>query len=277
MYRSLAEDGDFPVISNTRRGNRRNITNHNSSRNNNRTSNPSVQPIATPTLDPGINTRNDNTSSTVAELADSNRDADDVMGILRRLGGIMGSNSEAKCKIGFEYQSCQILMLHIASKWQSILKILRNPDPFIQLEALNQLNEILVIATEDMMGGFPATSICTELASVLTMEHNPEIMLIGCRTVSNMLEAYPATIMSVMNSGLVPLLCAKLLNIDYMDVAEQALSVRFPQNTVPLSDNFLDFTEDLLRDAGNYTQRMSIECVSYVSGLLSYRSVLYFF
>lgn len=50
-------------------------------------------------------------------------------------------------------------------------------------------------------------------------------MLLACRCLANLMEALPASTANVVYGGAVPILCQKLLEIHFIDLAEQALSV----------------------------------------------------
>ena len=56
------------------------------------------------------------------------------------------------------------------------------------------------------------------------MEYNPEMMLLACRCLCNMIEALPGSAAVVIENGAAPILTAKMLNIEYIDLAEQALT-----------------------------------------------------
>ena len=51
------------------------------------------------------------------------------------------------------------------------------------------------------------------------------MMLLACRCLANLLEALPNSVNAIVYAGAVPVLCAKLLEIQYIDLAEQTLSV----------------------------------------------------
>lgn len=57
-------------------------------------------------------------------------------------------------------------------------------------------------------------------------ESNVQMMLLACRCLANLMEALPGSAHSVVYAGAVPVLCSKLLEIQYIDLAEQTLSVR---------------------------------------------------
>ena len=50
------------------------------------------------------------------------------------------------------------------------------------------------------------------------------MMLLACRCIANLMEALPQSTANVVYGGAVPILCQKLLEIHYIDLAEQALS-----------------------------------------------------
>lgn len=58
-------------------------------------------------------------------------------------------------------------------------------------------------------------------------ESNVQMMLLACRCLANLMEALPGSAHSVVYAGAVPVLCSKLQDIQYIDLAEQTLSVSF--------------------------------------------------
>ncbi|TIA43596.1 hypothetical protein D6C78_00138 [Aureobasidium pullulans] len=128
---------------------------------------------------------------------------------------------------------------------QGILENLRaKDDPSVQMIALTELSEILLVSNEDNLAGhFSPDSFVKELVDLMqpndfTGEENPEMMLLACRCIANLMEALPQATASVVYGGAVPILCQKLIEIQYIDVAEQALStlekisVEFPASIV---------------------------------------------
>ncbi|EME50326.1 hypothetical protein DOTSEDRAFT_69002 [Dothistroma septosporum NZE10] len=131
------------------------------------------------------------------------------------------------------------------SRLRGLLEQLRaKDDPSMQLIALQELSELLLVSNEDNLAGhFAPDQYVKELVTLMqpnefTGEENPEIMLLACRCIANMMEALPAATASVVYGGAVPILCQKLLEIHYIDLAEQALStlekisVEFPSSIV---------------------------------------------
>ena len=121
----------------------------------------------------------------------------------------------------------------VSSKLRDILGNLKQKDdPSVQLIALQELSEILLVSTEDNLSGhFSSDQFVKELVALMQPsefgEENPEMMLLACRCIANLMEALPPSTANVVYGGAVPVLCQKLLEIQYIDVAEQALSVSF--------------------------------------------------
>jgi E3 ubiquitin-protein ligase TRIP12 len=132
-----------------------------------------------------------------------------------------------------------------AARLRSILEQLRaKDDSSTQLVALSELSELLLVSNEDNLAGhFAPDQFVKELVTLMqpndfTGEENPEVMLLACRCIANLMEALPAATASVVYGGAVPVLCQKLLEIHFIDLAEQALttlekiSVEFPSSIV---------------------------------------------
>jgi E3 ubiquitin-protein ligase TRIP12 len=125
------------------------------------------------------------------------------------------------------------MMSGVSSRLRDILTNLKQKeDASVQLIALQELSEILLVSTEDNLSGhFSPDAFVKELVSLMhteePAEENPEMMLLACRCLANLMEALPASIANVVYGGAVPVLCQKLLEIHFIDLAEQALSVSF--------------------------------------------------
>ncbi|KAK4549424.1 hypothetical protein LTR36_006421 [Oleoguttula mirabilis] len=158
-------------------------------------------------------------------------------GYLGRFGGGSGLSSSLRALSG--------MMAGTNSRLRNILEQLRTKeDQSVQLIALQELSELLLVSNEDNLAGhFVPDQYVKELVILMqpndfTGEENPEIMLLACRCIANMMEALPASTASVVYGGAVPILCQKLLEIHFIDLAEQALStlekisVEFPSSIV---------------------------------------------
>lgn len=58
-------------------------------------------------------------------------------------------------------------------------------------------------------------------------EESLEAQMLACRCLANLMEALPGCAHTVVYHGAVPVLCGKLIEIQYIDLAEQTLSVSF--------------------------------------------------
>ena len=132
----------------------------------------------------------------------------------------------------------------VSQRLREILENLRQKDdPSVQLIALQELSEILLVSNEDNLSGhFSPDQFIKELVQLMRAnEHgheNPDIMLLACRCIANLMEALPPSTANVVYGGAVPILCEKLLEISFIDLAEQSLStlekisVEFPSAIV---------------------------------------------
>jgi E3 ubiquitin-protein ligase TRIP12 len=141
------------------------------------------------------------------------------------------------------------MMSGMSSRFKDILNSLRrNDNPTMQLVALEELSNLLLVSNEDNLSGhFAPDPYIKELvalmqANPLTGEENPELMLLACRCIANLMEAMRGSVANVVYGGAVPVLCQKLLDIQYIDVAEQALST--------LSKISVDFPASIVREGG---------------------------
>lgn len=128
------------------------------------------------------------------------------------------------------------MMSNVHGTLKTILPNLRNnQDPTMQHIALQELAELLAISTEETLAGYLAPEpYVVELIKILKggpenspFGDNPDIMLLASRCLANLMEALPQSTGTVVYGGAVPVLCSKLLEIQYIDLAEQALSVCF--------------------------------------------------
>ncbi|KAI8082723.1 uncharacterized protein BX664DRAFT_387876 [Halteromyces radiatus] len=142
------------------------------------------------------------------------------------------------------------VMSGMSGQFRNILENLSNSDDQTQqLIALQELAETLSISSEENLTGFfqcdafvkelvkimkgsnadptlGATEDDMMLAIALSEQYgggNPELMLLACRCLSNLLDVLPSAASSVVSHGAIEVLCDKLKSIQYIDLAEQAL------------------------------------------------------
>ncbi|KAI9510528.1 hypothetical protein F5148DRAFT_1274737 [Russula earlei] len=165
-------------------------------------------------------------------------------------------------------------------------------DPTTRVVTLQELSELLSISTEDTLAGsFQVDAFVRELVKILggtgnaaddddgdddddSHEHdedaqlaavlalsgggqyhgdeNLEAQVLAARCLANLMEALPGVAHTVVYHGAIPVLCSKLIEISYIDLAEQTLSTlekiseEFPssiirENGLAALLNYLDF------------------------------------
>jgi E3 ubiquitin-protein ligase TRIP12 len=140
------------------------------------------------------------------------------------------------------------MMTGMSSRLRDILCNLRaKDDPSLQLIALQELSDLLLVSNEDNLSGqFSPDPYVKELVTLMKPnqfgEENPEIMLLACRSLANLMEALRGSVANVVYGGAVPILCQKLLDIQFIDLAEQALST--------LAKISIDFPASIVREGG---------------------------
>jgi hypothetical protein len=150
-------------------------------------------------------------------------------------------------------------------------------DDSTSLQSATELSELLLMSAEDNFSGFPYSEFLAACAELLHREHNPELMVWSARCLTNVVEAMPrAAGYIAQNSGLIAELCAKLMNIEYMELAEQSLLVLF-QLSCFVHSHVLKFSPCFNAGSANHregTTRRRGSCKRYIgsaliSGILS--------
>lgn len=106
---------------------------------------------------------------------------------------------------------------------KSILAMLRDEDEGQYLTGLTELCEYLAVATEETMVSFPMDQTVPILINFLGRESNPDVMLLAARALTNLADVFPPACSYIIRHGAVSAFCARLLNIEYIDLAEQSL------------------------------------------------------
>lgn len=155
-------------------------------------------------------------------------------------------------------------------------------DPTAQLMALQELSEALSLASEDTLAGYfqteafvrelvyimggpkpPAPSNAGADASTVKQEGGTDdvededmlqalaaagladqgtMVLLACRCLANLIEAMPHTAHTVVSCGAVPVLLSKLMEIEFIDLAEQTLQT--------LEKVSVDYPTSIIREGG---------------------------
>ncbi|CAE7224785.1 unnamed protein product [Rhizoctonia solani] len=211
-----------------------------------------------------------------------------------------------------DFRALGSYMLSLSSRLKTILgNIKPSASPTVRLMALQELSEILSMSTEDTLAGyFQVDSFVGELvrimggkdtgadddddeavneededaslAAALALsaggfpgDDNLEAQVLACRCLANLMEALPGCAHTVVYHGAVPVLCSKLIDIQYIDLAEQTLSTlekiseEYPSAIVREGGlaallNFLDFfstnvQRTALQAAANCCRNVSID------------------
>nr|XP_043626626.1 E3 ubiquitin-protein ligase UPL3 [Erigeron canadensis] len=113
---------------------------------------------------------------------------------------------------------------HQSGRLKKILSGLRaDGEEGKQVEALTQLCDMLSIGTEDSLSTFSVDSFVPVLVGLLNHESNPDIMLLAARGITHLCDVLPSSCAAVVHYGAVSCFVARLLTIEYMDLAEQSL------------------------------------------------------
>lgn len=78
--------------------------------------------------------------------------------------------------------------------------------------------------TNSQTSSFLSASLARQV-NCLQAEHNPDVMLLAARALTVLADVLPASAGSIVRHGAVPHLVSRLLNIEYIDLAEQSLQV----------------------------------------------------
>ncbi|RDX51248.1 hypothetical protein OH76DRAFT_1401563 [Lentinus brumalis] len=235
--------------------------------------------------------------------------------------GLTGNEPSAMSIFG-DYRQLGSYMMGISGRLKTMLNNIKpTADPTTRLLTLQELSELLSISTEDTLAGsFQVEAFIRELvrilggtgneedegddddgieqdedaalAAALAMsagggayqgDENLEAQVLACRCLANLMEALPGVAHTVVYHGAIPVLCSKLIEISYIDLAEQTLSTlekiseEFPSSIVREGGlaallNYLDFfsiavQRTALQAASNCCRNVSIEHFPMIRGV----------
>ncbi|KAF9563919.1 hypothetical protein CPC08DRAFT_632025 [Agrocybe pediades] len=238
------------------------------------------------------------------------------------VGSIPGGMDEATALAIFgDYRQFGSYMMSLSSRLKTMLNNIKpTADPTTRLLTLQELSELLSISTEDTLAGsFQVEQFVRELVKILGgrgadededdeeggAEHdedaalaaalamssggayqgdeNLEAQVLACRCLANLMEALPGVAHTVVYHGAIPVLCNKLIEISYIDLAEQTLSTlekiseEFPSSIVREGGlaallNYLDFfsiavQRTALQAASNCCRNVSSEHFPMIRGV----------
>ncbi|KAK7025056.1 ubiquitin fusion degradation protein 4 [Favolaschia claudopus] len=214
-----------------------------------------------------------------------------------------------------DYRQFGSYMLSLSSRLKTMLTNIKpTADPTTRLVTLQELSELLSISTEDTLAGsFQVEQFVRELVKILDEDEdgdeepreqdedaalaaalamsgggyqgddNLEAQVLACRCLANLMEALPGVAHTVVYHGAIPVLCSKLIEISYIDLAEQTLSTmekiseEFPSSIVREGGlsallNYLDFfsiavQRTALQAASNCCRNVSPEHSAQILGV----------
>ncbi|XP_043205178.1 E3 ubiquitin-protein ligase TRIP12-like isoform X2 [Amphibalanus amphitrite] len=95
-------------------------------------------------------------------------------------------------------------------------------DESLQLQAVVELGQLLVMASEDTLGAFPAGKFVPPITRLIQTDRGDDLVTQACRTLTHLLELVPHS--SAAAVAALPALLQQLRAISSMEVAEQALA-----------------------------------------------------
>ncbi|KAJ0503251.1 putative HECT domain, armadillo-like helical, HECT, E3 ligase catalytic domain-containing protein [Helianthus annuus] len=109
-------------------------------------------------------------------------------------------------------------------KFKRVLSVLsgETEEP-AQENALRELCEILSFCTDSSLSSLMANSLSPVLIKLAGHESNPEIMLLSIRALTYLCDTHSRSSSFIVRYNGIPVLCQRLLAIEYVDVAEQCL------------------------------------------------------
>ncbi|KAL3613951.1 E3 ubiquitin-protein ligase upl3 [Castilleja foliolosa] len=161
-----------------------------------------------------INDNDNDGEGGVGNLSSSLASSSALQGLLRRIGANL-DDFLPSAALGSSRQNETLKKI--------LLELRADGEEGKQVEALTQLSDMLSIGTEDSLGGFSLDSFVPVLVGLLGCESNPDIMLLAARALTHLVEALPSSCATLVRYGAVACFVARLLTIEYMDLAEQSL------------------------------------------------------
>jgi E3 ubiquitin-protein ligase TRIP12 len=92
-----------------------------------------------------------------------------------------------------------------------------------QLESVSELCNFFSIGTEQSLSSSHVERYVPQLIALLNKEHNYDLMILSARALTHMIDVFPGSGSYVIRDGAAPVLASKLLNIEYIDLAEQCI------------------------------------------------------
>uniref|UniRef100_A0A7S3MRM0 HECT-type E3 ubiquitin transferase n=1 Tax=Fabrea salina TaxID=342563 RepID=A0A7S3MRM0_9CILI len=100
---------------------------------------------------------------------------------------------------------------------------LRAGDDMQVLQGLSQLSADLAMAHEETLASLPLDSLIHSLVHCLTIDSVPDIPLYAIISITNIIDSVPSVIGLLVSAGAVSLLNSKLMNFEFVDMAEHSI------------------------------------------------------
>ncbi|KAK9459226.1 uncharacterized protein V1516DRAFT_629373 [Lipomyces oligophaga] len=129
---------------------------------------------------------------------------------------------------GFSFGAIDV-MPELTARFRDIISALRRrEDPDSRMSALREFSIMVLMLTEEQLPpSFSLDQLAEELMDILVHpiygDYDAESMMLACRSFTNLMDSIPSAAKIIAYAGAVPILCHKLLEIEYIDLAEQAL------------------------------------------------------
>ncbi|CAI9784235.1 unnamed protein product [Fraxinus pennsylvanica] len=110
------------------------------------------------------------------------------------------------------------------SKFKNVLsRLSEEVEESGQLATLTELCELLSFATDSSLSSLMTDSFSPILVKLARQDSNPDIMLLTTRAMTYLCDVNPRSLGFLVRHDAVPVLCQKLMVIEYLDVVEQCL------------------------------------------------------
>ncbi|POM71298.1 HECT E3 ubiquitin ligase [Phytophthora palmivora] len=178
---------------------------------------------------PRRSSRRSNAARMLEALEALAHEAEGEGGVPQSLRGLLQQLHSADGSIlGGMLPFSQLLSAGNAPRFQRMLEQIGAEQPIhTQMTGLSELCETLSLSTEEALAvsGFSVDSFVPAIVTLIRLPPSMDVLLLAARALSTVLELYPTAIQKATAEHVIPSLCEKLLEIEYMDVAELALQI----------------------------------------------------
>uniref|UniRef100_K3WXK9 HECT-type E3 ubiquitin transferase n=1 Tax=Globisporangium ultimum (strain ATCC 200006 / CBS 805.95 / DAOM BR144) TaxID=431595 RepID=K3WXK9_GLOUD len=160
---------------------------------------------------------------------DTGGDGNAIPPSLRGLLGQLNGSGDGAAMMGGLFPFAQLLEGSGSPRFQRTLEAISAQSPtHVQMSGLSELCETLSLSSEEVlvMSGFSVDKFVPAVVTLIRFPPTMDVLLLACRALSSILELFPGNaIPKAIAEGVLPSLCEKLMEIEYMDVAELALQI----------------------------------------------------